>query len=179
MASQIETASDSHFRFTNSVSHNSSRARNPRGGRRGRGNRGGRGITASSQSRTTTGAPLATESQTISQVPQASKVQELGKEQNQQEDGVEADICFICASDVTHQCLTPCNHRTCHICGLRMRALYKNRDCAHCRVSFAFPQKAYILIKERQKQSMSYLRTTQSSGLRIFKIVTLSVRMTH
>lgn len=42
-------------------------------------------------------------------------------------------MCFICASPVVYNALTPCNHRTCHICALRMRALYKTRDCAHCR----------------------------------------------
>jgi hypothetical protein len=30
--------------------------------------------------------------------------------------------------------VSPCNHRTCHICALRLRALYKNKACAHCRV---------------------------------------------
>jgi hypothetical protein len=48
----------------------------------------------------------------------------------------EAEVCFICASPVVHNSVTPCNHRTCHICALRMRALYKMKDCAHCRVSF-------------------------------------------
>ena len=51
------------------------------------------------------------------------------------EDDVEAEVCFICASPVVHQSLAPCNHRTCHICSLRMRALYKSRACPHCRVS--------------------------------------------
>ncbi|KAI1841149.1 hypothetical protein JX266_012684 [Neoarthrinium moseri] len=46
---------------------------------------------------------------------------------------VEAEVCFICASPVVHQSVAPCNHRTCHICALRMRALYKNKECAHCR----------------------------------------------
>lgn len=48
---------------------------------------------------------------------------------------VEADVCFICASPVVHNSVAPCNHRTCHICALRLRALYKTRACAHCRVS--------------------------------------------
>lgn len=48
----------------------------------------------------------------------------------------EAEVCFICASLVVHNSVAPCNHRTCHICALRMRALYKTKDCAHCRVSF-------------------------------------------
>ena len=51
------------------------------------------------------------------------------------DDAVEAEVCFICASPVVHNAVAPCNHRTCHICALRMRALYKNKQCAHCRVS--------------------------------------------
>jgi E3 ubiquitin-protein ligase ZNF598 len=61
-------------------------------------------------------------------------------------DGPEAEpeVCFICASPVVHNSVAPCNHRTCHICALRMRALYKTKDCAHCRVSFApFPYFLY------------------------------------
>lgn len=50
-------------------------------------------------------------------------------------DESEAEVCFICASPVVHEALMPCNHRTCHICCLRMRALYKDKDCVHCRVS--------------------------------------------
>ena len=51
------------------------------------------------------------------------------------EETVEAEVCFICASAVVHNAVSPCNHRTCHICALRLRALYKTRACAHCRVS--------------------------------------------
>lgn len=45
----------------------------------------------------------------------------------------EAEVCFICASTIEHQSVAPCNHRTCHICALRLRALYKTKACAHCR----------------------------------------------
>lgn len=55
------------------------------------------------------------------------------------EDEVEAEVCFICASKVEHNAVAPCNHRTCHICALRLRALYKTRACAHCRVSHILP----------------------------------------
>ena len=61
--------------------------------------------------------------------------EDMAKEQNDQEDDVEAEVCFICASTVVHNSVAPCNHRTCHICALRLRALYKTRACAHCRVS--------------------------------------------
>lgn len=45
----------------------------------------------------------------------------------------DAEVCFICASPVQHTAIAPCNHRTCHICSLRLRALYKTKTCAHCR----------------------------------------------
>ena len=51
---------------------------------------------------------------------------------------VEAEVCFICASPVVHNSVAPCNHRTCHICALRLRALYKTRACAHCRTEAKF-----------------------------------------
>lgn len=56
-----------------------------------------------------------------------------GTDGGQDDDDVEAEVCFICASPVTHNSVAPCNHRTCHICALRLRALYKTKACAHCR----------------------------------------------
>ena len=53
-------------------------------------------------------------------------------------DDVEAEVCFICASPVEHNSVAPCNHRTCHICALRLRALYKTKACAHCRTNSDF-----------------------------------------
>lgn len=50
------------------------------------------------------------------------------------DDADDGEVCFICASAVEHTSVSPCNHRTCHICALRLRALYKNKACAHCRV---------------------------------------------
>lgn len=58
------------------------------------------------------------------------------KPQAQPSDETEADLCFICASPVVHHSVSPCNHHTCHICALRLRALYKTKACAHCRVRF-------------------------------------------
>ena len=58
-----------------------------------------------------------------------------GRMESGEEVDVEAEVCFICASPVEHNCVAPCNHRTCHICALRRRALYKQTECMHCRVS--------------------------------------------
>ncbi|PWY86920.1 hypothetical protein BO70DRAFT_369951 [Aspergillus heteromorphus CBS 117.55] len=49
------------------------------------------------------------------------------------DDADDGEVCFICASKVEHTSISPCNHRTCHICAIRLRALYKNKACAHCR----------------------------------------------
>lgn len=57
-----------------------------------------------------------------------------GKTISEGADESEAEVCFICASPILHEAIYSCNHRTCHICSLRMRALYKDKNCAHCRV---------------------------------------------
>ncbi|KAK4869003.1 hypothetical protein LT330_006612 [Penicillium expansum] len=54
------------------------------------------------------------------------------------DDADDGEVCFICASAVEHTSVSPCNHRTCHICALRLRALYKNKACAHCRTESNF-----------------------------------------
>ncbi|KAI9700560.1 MAG: hypothetical protein M1820_006714 [Bogoriella megaspora] len=66
---------------------------------------------------------------------QAKAKQATQAESNQEDGESEAEVCFICASTVNHISVAPCNHRTCHICALRMRALYKTKACAHCRTN--------------------------------------------
>lgn len=58
-----------------------------------------------------------------------------GQDSSGEKEEDEGEVCFICASPVVYQSIAPCNHQTCHICALRLRALYKTRACAHCRVS--------------------------------------------
>ncbi|KAJ4291406.1 hypothetical protein N0V88_005999 [Collariella sp. IMI 366227] len=57
--------------------------------------------------------------------------------QDENEDG-DVEVCFICANPISHHSVAPCNHITCHICALRLRALYKNKDCPHCRTPAPF-----------------------------------------
>jgi len=59
-------------------------------------------------------------------------------EQKNVDADAEGELCFICASPVQHTAVAPCNHRSCHICSLRLRALYKTKTCAHCRVCDIF-----------------------------------------
>ncbi|KAI1335966.1 hypothetical protein F5Y15DRAFT_396346 [Xylariaceae sp. FL0016] len=105
-------------------------------GQRGRGGRGGGGAAAAN-------GPIASAVDTATHTPHQLKglpVPEVkpATEGDAGSEDVEAEVCFICASPVEHQSVAPCNHRTCHICGLRMRALYKNKECAHCRTTAPF-----------------------------------------
>jgi hypothetical protein len=50
------------------------------------------------------------------------------------EEEEEEELCFICTEPVATFAVADCNHRTCHICSLRLRALYKTRNCAYCKV---------------------------------------------
>ncbi|KAG6370057.1 hypothetical protein JVT61DRAFT_12459 [Boletus reticuloceps] len=45
----------------------------------------------------------------------------------------DAPVCWICAEPVKYYSLSACNHRTCHVCALRLRALYKKLDCTFCK----------------------------------------------
>lgn len=45
------------------------------------------------------------------------------------------EVCWICAEPVKYYAVSDCNHRTCHVCALRLRALYKKTDCTFCKVN--------------------------------------------
>lgn len=118
-----------------------------RGSGRGRGsNRGrGRGDGARGRGRGR-GNPANPSDEAAQSTPatQASRVLDFksrAEPQQGDEDG-EVEVCFICANPVSHLAIAPCNHITCHICALRLRALYKSKDCPHCRVGRPFPEKA-------------------------------------
>lgn len=47
----------------------------------------------------------------------------------------DGEICFICAEGpVQYWSVGECNHRTCHTCSIRLRALYKKNECTFCKV---------------------------------------------
>ncbi|KDQ50095.1 hypothetical protein JAAARDRAFT_142501 [Jaapia argillacea MUCL 33604] len=45
----------------------------------------------------------------------------------------EGPVCWICAEPVKYYSVSECNHRTCHVCALRLRALYKKLECTFCK----------------------------------------------
>lgn len=137
-----------------------------RGGRRGRGNRGG-GHWRSGSNTINTADPTARPLQPSALKSPPEPAQVLNTEPAKQvqagpqEEETEAEVCFICASPVIHHSVPPCNHRTCHICALRMRALYKTKDCPHCRVRHPLhsKQRQILTIFHSRNRSMSFSRT--------------------
>ncbi|TKY88133.1 hypothetical protein EX895_002843 [Sporisorium graminicola] len=47
----------------------------------------------------------------------------------------EGELCFICADPIKLTSVAPCDHRTCHICALRLRVLYKKDECTFCKTT--------------------------------------------
>ena len=124
-------------------------------GRGGRGRGGAGGVPGTHQSTETTEQQIQAKGKALALVPQT-----------EDGDDVEAEVCFICASPVVHQSVAPCNHRTCHICSLRLRALYKTKTCAHCRVCWSLLLVSlHPLISSRQvpKKSSSPMMPTSVS----------------
>lgn len=107
---------------------NNSGGRRGRGGRRGqRSTRGGRGAAPADPSGPVEG-PVAVVVNPTKTVPEADKASANGD--------TDEGICWICAEPVKFYAVAECNHRTCHICALRLRALYRRKDCTFCKVLF-------------------------------------------
>ncbi|KAK4096555.1 hypothetical protein N658DRAFT_562364 [Parathielavia hyrcaniae] len=107
------------------------RGRGTRGRGRGRG-RGGGQLQISTQT-----APVEPTAEEPKPPQQASKPPSFKVKNDTQDEAADDDVevCFICANPISHYSVTSCNHITCHICALRLRALYKSKECPHCRTS--------------------------------------------
>ncbi|KAI1799882.1 hypothetical protein F4811DRAFT_542057 [Daldinia bambusicola] len=143
-----------------------------RGGGQGRSQRGrGKGNNASDAS-TSSSATLLPQGDSGKAAPPSLQYRNppnIIEANADQEDG-EDEVCFICASPVIHQSVAPCNHRTCHICSLRMRALYKNKECAHCRTLAPFVVFTDDAIKRYQDYSdIDITSTDDNIGIRYTK----------
>ncbi|KOS21216.1 LIM domain and RING finger protein [Escovopsis weberi] len=120
--------------------------RDGRGGGRGGGGGDARISGSSNAGRTTTQTQKAGDASGLSSAEKALGAMEKARQvaaaaaaaADAAQDDEDEEVCFICANPVAHHSISSCNHKTCHICGLRMRALYKSNDCAHCRTSSPF-----------------------------------------
>ena len=107
-----------------------------RGGNRGRGGHRGRGRGQANAGRgggpnaaPTEGSPAAVVQSTTT----SDSVQDA-------ETGTEAEetLCHICTEPIKYFAVSECNHRTCHVCAVRLRALYKKLECVMCKVRLPF-----------------------------------------
>ncbi|KAG6811707.1 hypothetical protein H0H92_006164 [Tricholoma furcatifolium] len=64
----------------------------------------------------------------------------------------DSDMCWICAEPVKYHSVSECNHRTCHVCALRLRALYKKLECTFCKE----PQPSVIFTASPDEPYSSY-----------------------
>ena len=102
-----------------------------RKGNRGRGgNRGGRGGKAGKAE------AKGTAEDSVPQDTATELTAEVKVPPPVEADGAEEDdlVCWICAEPVKYYALSQCGHRTCHVCALRLRALYKKLECTFCKV---------------------------------------------
>ncbi|KAF9972020.1 hypothetical protein BGZ73_004924 [Actinomortierella ambigua] len=60
--------------------------------------------------------------------------------------------CFICTENIVIFAVSDCNHRTCHLCSLRLRALYKTKNCAYCKAD----QPIMIFTRDPEKSFQDY-----------------------
>ncbi|KAH8929077.1 hypothetical protein BT69DRAFT_1236398 [Atractiella rhizophila] len=102
---------------------------------RGRGRRGrnfGGQLTNGNAPKPHQSNSLAPRTQEKADTEAVANVEEKGKGA---EDGGkdEDDLCFICAEPIKFYALGPCSHRTCHVCAIRLRALYKKTECTFCK----------------------------------------------
>ncbi|GAA5886958.1 hypothetical protein JCM6882_009398 [Rhodosporidiobolus microsporus] len=60
----------------------------------------------------------------------AAALAKAADEAGEADDGA---VCFICAEPVQYWAVGVCSHRTCHTCAIRLRALYKKKECTFCK----------------------------------------------
>ncbi|KAF7305937.1 RING-type domain-containing protein [Mycena chlorophos] len=121
---------------------NPTQNRGPRGpGKRGKGkgNRGGRGGGAARPAQ--------------GEAPKNDKAGAEATVDKDEEDAQDdAGICWICAEPVKYYAVPECNHQTCHVCSLRLRALYKKNECTFCKE----PQPSMVFTASAEAQFSSF-----------------------
>lgn len=98
---------------------------------RGRGGGGNQGTARNIKQKAEDSTSQAEISQTATPTKDANTTEK-------QTDVDESSVCWICAEPVKYYSVSECNHRTCHVCALRLRALYKKSECTFCKVNFLF-----------------------------------------
>ncbi|KAF9275276.1 hypothetical protein BGZ68_010914 [Mortierella alpina] len=99
-------------------------------------------LQAGKTATTTTTTTTTTAASTTDSAPAAVATDENG----------EMHTCFICTENIVIFAVSDCNHRTCHLCTLRLRALYKTKNCAYCKAD----QGIVIFSRDAEKPFQDY-----------------------
>lgn len=77
------------------------------------------------------------EKEAAAPVPEPAPAEPDASQKEDDDDASSVDsgeLCFICTEPIVTYAVGACDHRFCHLCALRLRALYKTRNCAYCKV---------------------------------------------
>ncbi|THU81414.1 hypothetical protein K435DRAFT_972354 [Dendrothele bispora CBS 962.96] len=88
----------------------------------------------------------------VEPVVEAVDTNEKAVEENKEPAEDDVDTCFICAEPVKYYSVSQCNHRTCQVCALRLRALYKKMECTFCKE----PQSTVVFTTSADQPFASY-----------------------
>lgn len=113
---------------------NRNRSNRRGGGGHGRGSSRGRGNNSRGRGR---GAPSEKAPALVVDDLKEVAHKEDANDDDDAASNADGEPCWICAEPVKFYSVAVCNHRTCHVCALRLRALYKKLECAFCKVSIA------------------------------------------
>lgn len=123
--SAITTTAPSHHIHTRGSGRRGGRGRGGKGGNQN--NRGsGRNTPRNNGHKADIVTPPQKDAEPPATTPQALVEETTAKDSDEA-------ICWICAEPVKYYSISECNHRTCHVCALRLRALYKKTNCAFCK----------------------------------------------
>ena len=113
------------------------RRRRPHGGRGGRGGAKSKGVAPSTTSSAPNVHPSTANGENEGGSGSHDETENPAAQTQtdvQQDASQEQDSCWICAEPIKYYAVSECNHRTCHVCALRLRVLYQKLDCTFCKV---------------------------------------------
>ena len=114
-----------------------------RGGNRGRGwsARNPRNASGRHGKDTKASVPQSSKGDDSTDATHGAAVVAMGAEAVESTATDDASVCWICAEPVKYYAISECGHQTCHVCSLRLRALYKKTECTFCKVSPPIPSR--------------------------------------
>jgi hypothetical protein len=144
------------------------RTAGPHHGRRRPRGKGDKSGAKSAVAASTSNANTSVANETIKDAAGATAPQTGAQEDTSQE----LDLCWICAEPVKYYAVSECNHRICHVCALRLRALYKKLDCTFCKVRRNVSRRSFVTFSQRTQGTAtdSHFHRIPSSPLLLLRI---------